>query len=174
MERTTLRELQPRRHQFSSGTAIGGRRTGSPGSARQAALSAFRATDFFATAFSKNLAVRCADRCPWSLSDLPGLPPQKCDAEVCKSAEPSRHQPPPFAGDPQWLVSCSSSPVPLCKPFSQSRVINYSFQHGLFPDELKIGKILAIFKQGDKLDPNNYRPISILPVISKIFERGSV
>ena len=43
-----------------------------------------------------------------------------------------------------------------------------NFQHGytgIFPDELKIAKVIHIFKKGDKSNINNFRPISILPVI---------
>ena len=42
---------------------------------------------------------------------------------------------------------------------------------GIYPDELKIAKIKPIFKKGDNKDFTNYRPISLLPSISKIFER---
>ena len=41
---------------------------------------------------------------------------------------------------------------------------------GLFPKSLKRAKILTIFKNKDKLDIINYRPISILPV-SKVYEK---
>jgi hypothetical protein len=41
---------------------------------------------------------------------------------------------------------------------------------GEFPDSLKIAKIFPIFKEGDKRDPNNYRPIAVLPILSKMFE----
>ena len=41
---------------------------------------------------------------------------------------------------------------------------------GIFPDSLKIAKIIPIFKKGDTEIIENYRPISILPAISKIFE----
>lgn len=53
---------------------------------------------------------------------------------------------------------------------SISHIINKSIEMGIFPDRLKDAFVVPIFKTGDKHDPNNYRPISILPTISKIFE----
>jgi hypothetical protein len=50
-------------------------------------------------------------------------------------------------------------------------LINTSLEQGIFPNDLKEGKILPIFKSGDTERVENYRPISILNVISKIFER---
>ena len=46
-----------------------------------------------------------------------------------------------------------------------------SLSTGIFPDKLKIAKVLPFFKTDDKTLLNNYRPISILPCFSKIFER---
>ena len=42
---------------------------------------------------------------------------------------------------------------------------------GIFPNGLNISKILPIFEKGDVNSVNNYQPISLLPAISKIFER---
>ena len=50
-------------------------------------------------------------------------------------------------------------------------IINLSFASGIFPSELKIAKIIPLFKSGDAQVLSNYRPISILPSISKIVER---
>lgn len=50
-------------------------------------------------------------------------------------------------------------------------IINKSLMEGIFPDNLKIAKVVPIFKSGDKFLSGNYRPISLLPVLSKIFER---
>lgn len=50
-------------------------------------------------------------------------------------------------------------------------IINQCIDQSIFPDILKEACIIPIFKGGDKADPNNYRPISILPTISKLFER---
>ena len=44
-------------------------------------------------------------------------------------------------------------------------------QQGKLPDCLEIAKVIPLFKSGDPCDLNNYRPISILTVISKVFER---
>ena len=49
--------------------------------------------------------------------------------------------------------------------------LKLSFDKGVFPNKLKIAKISPIFKKGDKCDLSNYRPISVLTVFSKIFER---
>ena len=55
--------------------------------------------------------------------------------------------------------------TPLCTLF------NKSMESGIFPDSLKVARVTPIFKSGDKLSVNNYRPVSVLPVISKILER---
>ena len=49
--------------------------------------------------------------------------------------------------------------------------INVHLASGTFPDQLKVAKVTPIHKSGVKTDPNNYRPISVLPIMSKIFER---
>lgn len=43
-----------------------------------------------------------------------------------------------------------------------------------FPSALKMAKVVPIFKTGDGCLPRNYRPIAILPVISKMFQKGLV
>ena len=51
-------------------------------------------------------------------------------------------------------------------------IINQSLTTGIFPDKLKVAKVIPIFKKGDKTKFDNYCPISILPAISKILERS--
>ena len=51
-----------------------------------------------------------------------------------------------------------------------SLIINQSLYSGIFPDKLKIAKVTPIYKKGDKQTITNYRPISVLPVISIFFE----
>jgi hypothetical protein len=50
-------------------------------------------------------------------------------------------------------------------------LINQSCQEGIFPDSLKLSIIKPIFKKGNKHNVSNYRPIALLSVISKIFEK---
>ena len=52
-----------------------------------------------------------------------------------------------------------------------SRIYNLSLAKGIFPDLMKLAKIIAIFKTGSRSLVTNYRPISLLSVFSKIFEK---
>ena len=51
------------------------------------------------------------------------------------------------------------------------RIINNEIQESHFPDELKLAAVTPIFKKNDTTKLENYRPVSVLPVISKVFER---
>ena len=50
-------------------------------------------------------------------------------------------------------------------------IINQSILTWIFPDQLKLAKVKPLYKKEDKCWLNNYRPISLLPKLSKIFER---
>ena len=54
---------------------------------------------------------------------------------------------------------------PLCQLF------NLSMSQGLFPDSWKIARVAPIYKTGPTDDQSNYRPISVLPVVSRLFEK---
>ena len=44
-----------------------------------------------------------------------------------------------------------------------THIINLSIIHGIVPDELKIARVVPVFKSADKALFSNYRPISVLP-----------
>ena len=52
-----------------------------------------------------------------------------------------------------------------------SKIANLSFEQGIFPTELKISIVSPLYKAKDPMFFNNYRPISLLSVFSKILER---
>jgi hypothetical protein len=56
--------------------------------------------------------------------------------------------------------------VPILAP-----LINKVISQSSFPDCLKVARVTPLFKKGSRSDPNNYRPISILPTISKVIEK---
>lgn len=57
----------------------------------------------------------------------------------------------------------------ISKPLTH--IINLSIAHSIVPDELKIARVIPLYKAGDPTDFTNYRPVSILPCFSKLFER---
>lgn len=56
----------------------------------------------------------------------------------------------------------------IIKPLTH--LVNLSFCCGEFPSRLKLGKVIPIFKKGDEYNVENYRPITVPSVFSKIFE----
>ena len=52
-----------------------------------------------------------------------------------------------------------------------THIINLSLCNGIVPTEMKIAKVIPIYKSGNRSHFNNYRPISILPTFSKILEK---
>lgn len=65
------------------------------------------------------------------------------------------------------LKLCSTS---ISEPLAH--IINLSLYHGVFPDRLKLSIVKPLFKKGDKTDFNNYRPITLIPILSKVFEKA--
>ena len=52
-----------------------------------------------------------------------------------------------------------------------SKLANLSFHEGVHPDRLKVAKVIPIYKSGSKTTTGNYRPISLLSNLNKIFEK---
>ena len=59
---------------------------------------------------------------------------------------------------------------PLISPILRD-LINRSLAEGIFPNFCKIARVVPVFKSGSSSSLGNYRPISILPIFSKIFEK---
>ena len=62
----------------------------------------------------------------------------------------------------------------LALPFIENSLaclFNTSIETSQFPDSWKLARVTPIFKEGDKTEKSNYRPISVLPVISRLFEK---
>ena len=70
---------------------------------------------------------------------------------------------------PVFLLKILSRIISL----SLSLIINHSFETGIFPNKMKIGKVTPspLHKKDSTDNPSNYRPISVLSVFSKIFEK---
>jgi hypothetical protein len=50
-------------------------------------------------------------------------------------------------------------------------IFGASIRTGIFPYEWKASRVTPIFKSGTKSDPGNYRPISVIPCVAKIYEK---
>ena len=57
----------------------------------------------------------------------------------------------------------------ICIPLSN--IFNSSMTSGIFPEKMKIAKVIPVYKTGSTESVNNYRPISVLPMFSKIYEK---
>ena len=65
---------------------------------------------------------------------------------------------------PRLVLKAHIAPILSC-------LVNESLLYGIFPEKLKLAKITPVFKKGSIQDKDNYRPIPVLSVFSKIFEK---
>ena len=77
-----------------------------------------------------------------------------------KKANTYKNIPPRFLKENSDI--CSSSIL---------RIVNNGINVSHFPDELKLADVTPVFKKEDPTNVKNYRPVSVLPVMSKVFER---
>jgi hypothetical protein len=100
----------------------------------------------------------------------------QCNSFVCLPTNPHeincvinsfKNKGAPISSIPSFVYKCISN---LIAPV-MSDLINSSFSSGIFPDVLKVARVVPIFKSGKRDDVSNYRPISTLDFISKVFER---
>ena len=54
---------------------------------------------------------------------------------------------------------------------SLTYIFNLSINTGIFPDDMKLAKVTPIYKSGDKTECGNYRPISVISAVAKVFEK---
>ena len=50
-------------------------------------------------------------------------------------------------------------------------IINLSISTTIFPDDLKVLKVVPVYKSGERENLNNYRSIAVLPTIARVFEK---
>ena len=51
---------------------------------------------------------------------------------------------------------------------------NKSLVNGVYPSKLKLAKVIPIYKIDHESDPSNYRPVSLLSVFNRLFEKNDV
>jgi len=68
---------------------------------------------------------------------------------------------------PTCLLKCSSKVISAPLAY----IINLCLENGYFPEQLKNSDVKLLFKKGDKSNLENYRPIALLPTLSKILEK---
>lgn len=70
-------------------------------------------------------------------------------------------------GMPSFLIKdCCAV---LCGPLS--RLFNSAIRDGIFPQVWKVGKVCPVFKSGSRDMVENYRPVTVLSVVSRVFEK---
>ncbi|CAF4409801.1 unnamed protein product, partial [Didymodactylos carnosus] len=108
---------------------------------------------------------KVADALPESTVILDKFKVQQPDVEkILRKLDPSR------ACSPGITNRMLKQMVPsLVTPLT--KLVYESFESSVFPDRWKNGVINPLYKSGDFLDPSNYRPITLLPALSKIPER---
>ena len=114
---------------------------------------------------------------PLSFADIDQFPaePNSCPDEFLCTAEEISHQLEALdvskSSGPDGISSQMLKPVARVIAPSITRLINHLIQSGFFPVLWKTSNIVPIAKPGDNASPNNYRPISLLSILSKLLER---
>ena len=78
---------------------------------------------------------------------------------------------PKYSAGPDEIPSIIIKIIMSLIPEVIANLINSSLNSGIIHNRLKAAIIIAIYKKGDKADPNNYRPIALINALSKILEK---
>ena len=78
-----------------------------------------------------------------------------------------KHKSPGLGYIPAWALKDSKLSIGTHLQF----VVNECINKNTFPNILKTAHVTHVYKKGDRLEPENYRPISVKPTLAKIFER---
>ena len=79
--------------------------------------------------------------------------------------------------NPKKATVCDQIPAKLLKQAALqivpviSNIINKALDKGTFPNNLKKAEVIPVYKKSDKFNQSNYRPVSILPILAKVFEK---
>ena len=79
--------------------------------------------------------------------------------------------------NPKKATTHKNIPPKILKSSSEATVnilhwlFNETITKGVSPDDLKLADVTPVFKNDDPFDKKNYRPVSVLPAISKIYEK---
>ena len=77
-------------------------------------------------------------------------------------------------GKSHGVYSCPTRILKIAKTVISTplmEITNNSILQGTFPEKLKLAKVVPVYKSDDATDPNNYRPISLLSIFNRIFEK---
>ena len=78
---------------------------------------------------------------------------------------------PKKANGPDGIGSKVIKICPDVFSYNLEKIFNKSILDANYPLQMKVAKVIALFKKGDRLQPNNYRPISLLACCNKLFEK---
>ena len=93
------------------------------------------------------------------------LDPVAHGLKVINSLNPNKSTGPDGIGNRLLKMACPY----ICRPLAD--IFNFSLNSGTFPNEWRRANVTPVFKKEDKTALKNYRPVSVLPTVSKIFER---
>ena len=89
------------------------------------------------------------------------------EEEICRIMNNFRES------SPGWDAIAAKTVKPIVPYISLPlvKIINLSMEEGVFPDELKIARVIPLYKSNDPMIFSHYRPVSVLPLFSKLFKK---